>query len=384
MERNRLPPYTELEPYDVHNAIHIHHGSVSSKKWWLGFSCAVLGILLLLYLPVYHQLQTRIGETLPGELVVGIAGWNFNTSRDMRQYILPDNTTAVQQPTHLCTNPLFLLVIVCSAVDNFDSRNAIRQSWGSESMVDNATVRVTFLLGQTENQTTQAKLFAENQLHDDIIQERFIDSYNNLTLKSVMLLKWVNNHCVENVKFVMKTDDDMYVNIPPLVKLLKARVKPSGFLMGFLFCGARPVADTKSKWYAPKYMYPDRVYPNYLSGTGYVMSSVSIGRLYKAALSTPLFHLEDIYITGMCARRARIKPQNHPGFSYQKRKFDPCVYKDIITSHRVTHREMRKMHYLLKQPEVADLCKEQLATTYATTPATANKRKGLSKRNNCY
>lgn len=45
-------------------------------------------------------------------------------------------------------------------------------------------------------------------------------------------------------------------------------------------------------------MYPDRVYPNYLSGTGYVMSSVSIGRLYKAALSTPLFHLEDIYITG--------------------------------------------------------------------------------------
>lgn len=69
MERNRLPPYTELEPYDVHNAIHIHHGSVSSKKWWLGFSCAVLGILLLLYLPVYHQLQTRIGETLPGELV---------------------------------------------------------------------------------------------------------------------------------------------------------------------------------------------------------------------------------------------------------------------------------------------------------------------------
>lgn len=64
-----------------------------------------------------------------------------------------------------------------------------------------------------------------------------------------MLLKWVDNHCIDNVKFVMKTDDDMFVNVPSLVKLLKARIKPTALLIGYLFCGARPVADTKSKWY---------------------------------------------------------------------------------------------------------------------------------------
>ncbi|GLV40937.1 uncharacterized protein CBL_08511 [Carabus blaptoides fortunei] len=372
MERSRILQFpADLKPYEL-RGLNQQHVPVTSKKWWLGFCCAVLGVLLLLYVPVYHQLQTRIGETIPGDLVVGIAGWNYNTSRDMRQYILPDNTTSVQQPSHLCLTPLFLLIIVCSAVENVDSRNAIRQSWGSESLVSNATVKT--------------KLYAENQQYDDIIQERFIDSYNNLTLKSVMMLKWVNNHCLTSVNFVMKTDDDMFVNVAALVKLLKARVKPAGLLIGSLICGARPVADTKSKWYAPKYMYADRVYPNYLSGTGYVMSSDTVARLYKSALSTPLFHLEDVYITGMCSRRARIKPQNNPTFSYEKRKFDQCVYKNIVTSHRVTPREMHKMFYLLHQPDLVDLCKDQVTSTPRTSPTgtARDKKKLVRKRNMCH
>lgn len=33
-------------------------------------------------------------------------------------------------------------------------------------------------------------------MYDDLIQESFLDSYNNLTLKSVMMLKWINANCV--------------------------------------------------------------------------------------------------------------------------------------------------------------------------------------------
>lgn len=60
----------DLKPYDVQSsASSLVHTSVTNKKWWLGFCCAVLGILLLLYLPCYHQLQTRIGEALADDLV---------------------------------------------------------------------------------------------------------------------------------------------------------------------------------------------------------------------------------------------------------------------------------------------------------------------------
>lgn len=45
-------------------------------------------------------------------------------------------------------------------------------------------------------------------------------------------------------------------------------------------------------------MYSGNTYPNYLSGTAYVMSMDVAQRLYNVSLSTPIFHLEDVYLTG--------------------------------------------------------------------------------------
>lgn len=87
-------------------------------------------------------------------------------------------------------------------------------------------------------------------------------------------------------------------------------------------------------------MYSEKTYPNYLSGTGYVMSMNVALKLYQAALITPVLHLEDVYITGLCARRAKIRPVNHPGFSYIPRKIDPCVLSNAITTHKVNASNM--------------------------------------------
>lgn len=51
--------------------------------------------------------------------------------------------------------------------------------------------------------------------------------------------------------------------------------------------------------YMPQYIFSEGFYPNYLSGTGYVMSRDVVNKLYKAALKTPIIHLEDVYITGI-------------------------------------------------------------------------------------
>lgn len=90
-------------------------------------------------------------------------------------------------------------------------------------------------------------------------------------------------------------------------------------------------------------MFPDKVYPNYLSGTGYVMSLDVAIKLYQAALSTALLHLEDVFITGVCAKLAKIRPGNHVGFSYVPRKFDPCILQGAITAHKVTASNMYTM-----------------------------------------
>lgn len=60
---------------------------------------------------------------------------------------------------------------------------------------DNFQIRIVFLLGQTEKNETQEQIVNESRTYNDLIQESFFDSYNNLTLKSVMMLKWITNNC---------------------------------------------------------------------------------------------------------------------------------------------------------------------------------------------
>ncbi|OXU20463.1 hypothetical protein TSAR_012319 [Trichomalopsis sarcophagae] len=377
MDRVRLLPI-QLPPA---SSISGNNGNAKGKisfvrRLALGF--IILAGLGLLYVPAYHSAQGQfsgLGETpspvgsvggthfvaslgYPSFMLIVIMilaqlhGWGYNTSRDVCSYIHPENTTAILNPKTICNEVPYLLIVVCSAVPNLGARIAIRNTWGNKSNLDTqyeSPVKVAFLLGQSDNDTLNSYVIDESHLYNDIIQESFHDTYNNLTLKSVMLLKWATTNC-DKLTYLMKTDDDMFVNVPALVKALKGRPKSTGTLIGSLICNARPITDPKNKWYTPKYMYSERTYPNYLSGTGYVMSFDVAQRLYKAALSTPVLHLEDVYITGVCAKRAGLRPTNQYGFSYIPRKLETCALRDVITAHKVNATTMQTIWSKLNEP----------------------------------
>ncbi|XP_014362624.2 uncharacterized protein LOC106714171 isoform X1 [Papilio machaon] len=258
--------------------------------------------------------------------------------------------------------------------------------------------KLVFLLGlppNDNNTDVQEKIETEVETYGDIIQEGFIDSYNNLTLKSIMMLKWVTNNCNESVRYILKTDDDMYINVPNLVSNLRSRAKTFDdnakdnskeyLLIGDLICGARPVQDTKSKWYSPRYMYSGRVYPRYLSGTGYVLSAPAARALYAAALTTTYFHLEDIYITGMCALRSnpRVVARDEAGFSYApvRAPAAACAAHTRISAHRVPPPRMRALHRTLLQPLAVDRCeRKQLAQVKQASSAGPTRAAPNSKK----
>lgn len=159
----------------------------------------------------------------------------------------------------------------------------------------------------------------------------------------------------------MKSDDDMFINVPNLIHILlggtvpvyvstislydnlsvdvtsdRNRLKESNdLLLGFMQCSVRPVADVKSKWYSPSYMFAGEYYPDYLSGSSYVMSYNSVQSLYKESLRTPLYHLEDVYLTGIVAKRIKLKRQHHPLFQYYPNS-DFCSWRGKISQHYVT------------------------------------------------
>lgn len=281
--------------------------------------------------------------------------WPENQTRSTRQLVRPDLVTTLISPTSVCNSnltmetPPYLVVVVCSAVSNFGAREAIRESWAQDTQTLTG-VKVVFLVGLLPNNSEQQQLLEESSKHGDIIQEDFLDSYANLTVKSVMLLKWFTQTCDKGNKgpqYVLKTDDDMYINLEKLWELVKTNRKPK-LLMGSLICNAVPIKDPYNKWFVPKYMFNERNYPNYLSGTGYLMQRTTVNALFGASLDIPLFHLEDIYITGILARRAGIRPLDNIGFSYIRRKLNSCLFRSTISTHHVKHAEMRAIYQKLQ------------------------------------
>lgn len=239
---------------------------------------------------------------------------------------------------------LSLIILVFTSLENLLQRQTIRETWGSVAAISNNTgnVRVGFLLGTNFNLTLQAKIVEESLSHSDIIQEDFFDSYKNLTLKSVMLLKWATSFC-PNVHFMLKTDDDMFINIPKLLETLENVPQKTNIMYGSLFPRSYPWRDLSSKWYVPKAQFKGVVYPPFLSGTGYVISGDVIPSLLNASYSIPFLVVEDVFITGLCAEKAGVRRVGIKGFSTLHRNPTGCSFKDAISGHHVTPNEMIKI-----------------------------------------
>ena len=127
--------------------------------------------------------------------------WPINQTRSVHKLVHPDQRTTRIEPNDICTekpdsitNDIFLLVVVCSAVGNVDQRQTIRETWAKDQE-DLEDVKVVFMLGNSVNDSLQSNIVHEAQIKGDIIQESFLDTYANLTIKSLMLLKWFSTSC---------------------------------------------------------------------------------------------------------------------------------------------------------------------------------------------
>ena len=67
------------------------------------------------------------------------------------------------------------------------------------------------------------------------MQEDFVDSYHNLTHKGVAALRWIDAHCRHAI-FVLKTDDDIFINMFTLIRYLKKLTRNSARPRGVLMC----------------------------------------------------------------------------------------------------------------------------------------------------
>ncbi|XP_071171183.1 beta-1,3-galactosyltransferase 5-like [Mytilus edulis] len=204
-------------------------------------------------------------------------------------------TSLLDTGTTTCTEKhVFLLVLVYSATYKFEERHVIRKTFGSVSKYDNKHIKYVFVLGQTMNDTQQKEIEQESVKYRDIIQGNFIDSYRNLTYKRVFSLFWVNRFC-NNVTFVIKSDDDITINIPFLIPYLSNKLNKTKVLECLYLIGIKPYRKPRNKWHTTLSEYPFATFPPYCAGPSSIMSADVIRLMYEATHFVPFFWLEDVY-----------------------------------------------------------------------------------------
>ncbi|KAL1395876.1 hypothetical protein pipiens_010918 [Culex pipiens pipiens] len=188
------------------------------------------------------------------------------------------------------------------APTNWYKRNTIRDTWGRYD----PRAKLVFLLGAVNSSVLQRRIEKENRLYDDIVQGSFLDAYRNMTYKHVMALKWFTYHCPE-AKYILKADDDVFVNTPALYNVLSGLQTPRRRL---LFCQEiwnAPVKRThRSKWFVSIPEYRNKYYPNHCPGYSILYSPDVAYQLYREAMRQPYFWIDDVHITGTIAQRINV------------------------------------------------------------------------------
>lgn len=251
----------------------------------------------------------------------------------------------------MCKTPpkIDILILISSAPSEYVQRRAIRQTWGSRCNHIDSRIKCVFVIGNFRSDSANidkirtfpskvvddsynSQLRKESEDFKDIVQFDFIDSYGNLTYKTLSGLKWAVNVCA-SAEYVMKTDTDMFVNTELLPLLVQAAPRTL-FMGGFCWGPSFPHRDISSKWFVSYKSYRHHQFPPMCSGTGYIMSRDVVQLILRNSQNVPFFHLEDVYIS-LCIQKTDVTSVKLAGFSNLRTQFEDCdLYKNnVITSH---------------------------------------------------
>ena len=267
---------------------------------------------------------------------------DIDVKRYVDEPIDPHEYAYIHSPSNHCLNKegkprnVFVLFMVVTAPGHFVRRDLIRKTYGNKDQwppLKRGVFATVFLLGTPQNATLQKLIEEEASRHRDIVQEDFVDTYANLSRKTVMGLKWVTNHC-RHACYTMKIDDDSMINQGRFLWIFKES-SLFNWTASEALISAPVLRNTSSKYFISEEYYPAPTYPPYLNGPGYLLSNNLVELTYKMALTTPLFPWEDVFL-GTCMAKLGVKPVQHKSFLWIS---NPYFFR--ASSERLTVKRLR-------------------------------------------
>lgn len=216
--------------------------------------------------------------------------------------------------------------------------------------------KTVFLIGQSSDPRLNDLVLQEANIYKDIMIGSFQDTYRNLNMKMIFSLKWpLEQKC--RVSYILKTDEDCYVNIWNLLHWLRSYHEANGWrplYAGRVQTEMPVVRDTKSRYYVSEEDHPADIYKPYASGGGYVISASLLPALVNVSRTSPIFANEDALL-GSLMYRIGIQWTDNQKFlplifcshlnKYRFRDMHMCGLSRQIILHGIRDRLQLEMHF---------------------------------------
>ncbi|XP_030040761.1 beta-1,3-galactosyltransferase 5 [Manduca sexta] len=311
-----------------------HFGHKSRRKKLVALLLVLCCVAMLVTVWLLDQVCAALA--LPPPPVKDLS--HFRRDRSLAHYL--DNVQLLIEPlsTHCSgVEEIPLLALVATSPSRYDHRAVVRETWGKYQPT-------YFLLGLDGDHVDEdlVSTYLEAKLYRDMIVYDFRDHYQNLTLKTALMLQWTLERCPQ-AKLLYKIDDDVFLNPWRLKDVLKDHEDAK--LLGYKISNNWLHRDEYNKWYIPRWLFPRDVVPEYLSGPGYIFNTKYINEILKTARKIPMINLEDIYFTFLVSKEALGLE-----LSDDKRMnvFKPllpfiCNYWSLASAHSLTPQELETL-----------------------------------------
>ena len=214
-------------------------------------------------------------------------------------------------------------------------RKIIRITWGlSEVNVQqHQKWKLFFSLGLSENLGDHKQNLQEASYYNDVIIGDFLDTYNNLIIKTFMTLYWTSTGIT--CQYLLKTDDDVFVRVPKVVHWLQKEGFPKPLYGGVISPHQNVSRNPSGKWRLTKEQYSEDIFPPFCYGAFYVISTDTIPKIINYRTIRKPFHTDDAYVA-VALSHYGVNAIRIPGFDF-KHPFEDRTRVELICATAMAH-----------------------------------------------
>lgn len=225
-----------------------------------------------------------------------------------------------------------VVILAHSSPSNIERRNSLRRSWANYKLLVSQNTTLLFFMGQSHSPQVNKAVIKESELYHDIIQEDYIDSYRNMTYKFMSVIKWTVKFC-SHVRYMLKIDDDVFINILALGPFLRKPEITSLLDYRSILCktwvNEKPVRLRRKnigKWAVSFREFHAKVYPVYCSGMFVLLSLRNAKKIFEMSMQLSYFWIDDVFMTGIVAAKLKllhhhlpnVRPYGNPVVQFNK------------------------------------------------------------------